>query len=307
LYRSEPLLRSFSRDTSERGGGIKVDLVNISTPNQHGSSHGTPNPLLHQTSMEGVHVGGAVTSANDHYATLNADYLKRRYRRRHENPEKMAQLMSEYGRILGNLNTAIEGTMDVAAVGLLHEILVSLDSDNNTNVDTSQGKSTMDSGDRQRALYKSGMCPIIVNCLKDMGGQANVCEKALTCIAYLCRYSDENKSSSCLENAKAFGVLGIAELICGAIKLHKNDKKILEAALDAIRSLCALESNRERLGVAGLAEVVARDLTAYSNDPNIICWVCRAIGEFFLFFSRSSLLFRSLLSFLSSSHRSFGK
>jgi hypothetical protein len=285
FHRSEPLLRSFSRDTSERGPGIKV---NISTPNQHGSSHGTPNPFIQQVSMDGVH--GSITSANDNYSTLNAEYLKRRYRRRHENPEKMAQLMAEYGRILGNLNTAIEGNMGVAAIGLLHEILVSLDADNNTNVDTSQGKSTMDSGDRQRALYKSGMCPIIVNCLKEMGGQAAVCEKALTCIAYLCRYSDENKSSSCLENAKAFGVLGISELICGALKLHKNDKKILEAALDAVRSLCALESNRERLGVAGLAEVVARDLTAYSNDPYLICWICRAVGKSLFLFSFLFLL-----------------
>lgn len=106
-----------------------------------------------------------------------------------------------------------------------------------------------------------------------------VCEKALWCVAYLCRYSEEYKSSVCLENAKGFGVCGVADLISSAIKKHNGNKNVLSAACDAIRSICSLESNRDRLGAAGTCETMARALIKYMNNPEVICWVCRAIGH----------------------------
>lgn len=276
----EPLLATSSKDSLDR---TKLEIsthsqapifhTQSSTPHVSATSStlNTPAPghLPHMLSMNS-------DGFNENFANLSADYLKRRYRRRHENPEKINQLLTEYNRIVSNLVTAIEGKMDVAAIGVLHEILVSLDSGNNEG---STGKSNIDSGDRQRAYYKSNICTVITNVLKELGGQALVAEKALTAVAYLCRYSDENKASTCLENAKGFGLCGISDFVVGAIKLHKDNKSVFEAACDAVRSLCALESNRERLGASGACEAIGRGLIPFSSDPIILGWICRAIGH----------------------------
>ena len=264
-------MQSASKESKEaqEHGGLKLEVL----PQIAASGLvSTPGALTHQLSSASIDQNFHL---NENYAHLNAEYLKRRYKRRHENPEKINQLLADYNRIVSNLVTAVEGKMDVAAIGVLHEIIVGLDAGNNE----STSKSTIDSGDRQRALFKCNICPILINVLKELGGQPTVCEKTLTCIAYLCRYSDENKTSSCLENAKGFGLSGVSELIVGAIKLHRDDKKVLEAACDAMRCLCGLESNRERLGAAGACEVAARALVAYMNDANLVCWICRVIGH----------------------------
>jgi hypothetical protein len=107
----------------------------------------------------------------------------------------------------------------------------------------------------------------------------NVCEKALLVIAYLCRYSDENKSSVCLENAKVFGLSNTHELVINSIKRHKDDKRVVAAACDAIRSMCQLESNRHRFGAVGGCEVLARALVKFIADVDLLCWLCRAVGH----------------------------
>jgi hypothetical protein len=273
LFRSEPLLATASRDSQDRQ---KLEIVTNNLPATQlplGSHPGSPDRLIHQPSSNNIIPENSLQ--NENYAHLNADYLKRRYRRRHENPEKINQLLADYNRIIANLVTAVEGKMDVAAIGVLQEIISSLDGSHND----STSKSSIDSGDRQRALFKCNICSNIVNVLKELGGQPSVCEKALTCVAYLCRYSDENKTSSCLENCKGFGTAGVSELIVGAVKLHRDDKKILEAGCDAIRCLCALDSNRERFGAAGACEMTARALVAYLNNPGLVCWISRAIGH----------------------------
>ncbi len=89
---------------------------------------------------------------------------------------------------------------------------------------------------------------MVANTLRELGGQVMVCEKALSAVAYLCRFSEENRNSVCLENCKGFGLVGVCELIVGALKRHGDEKKVVEAACDAIRCMCALESNRDRLG-----------------------------------------------------------
>ncbi len=137
---------------------------------------------------------------------LQHDYLKRKYRRKYENPEKMRELLAEQTVICDNLTTAVEGKMDIAAIGVLNSIINSLDSSSASEMSTS--KATVDCGDRQRALFKAGICPLMSTTLAQLGGQVVVCEKALSAVAYLCRYSEENKSSVCLENCKGFGMSG---------------------------------------------------------------------------------------------------
>lgn len=119
----------------------------------------------------------------------------------------MKELLGEQTAVCENLATAVEGKMDMAAIGVLNSIIASLDS-SSSSVEMSTGKGTVDCGDRQRALFKAGICPLMSTTLAQLGGQVVVCEKALTAVAYLCRHSEENKSSVCLENCKGFGLAG---------------------------------------------------------------------------------------------------
>eukprot|EP01038_Epipyxis_sp_PR26KG_P004281 gene4281-6066_t len=209
---------------------------------------------------------------------MQVDYLKRRYRRKHENPEKIRELLVEQKSTVDNLKTAIETKMEIAVIGVLNGIITSLDAGSN-DISTSVGKATVDGGDRQRALFRCGICPVVCQALLSLGGVHAICEKALIATAYLCRFSEENKSSVCLENAKDLGVSGACELIVGALKRHQQERKVIEAACDAIRSMCALESNRERFGNAGACEAVTGCLIRYHSDAEITSWLCRVIGH----------------------------
>lgn len=46
----------------------------------------------------------------------------RRYRKKYENTEKIKELMSEQVSVVENLNTAIEGKMEIAVIGNLRNI-----------------------------------------------------------------------------------------------------------------------------------------------------------------------------------------
>lgn len=244
---------------------------------QHASADAGHSVQSEQPVSISTHQAANISSLqHEQYSQMNTEYLRRRYRRKYENPAKIRELLIEQTQIVENLKTATEGRMDVAVIGVLQSILVGLDS---ANHEGSSGKSSVDPGDRQRALFKANICNAIDTALRQLGGQPAICEKALQTVAYLCRYSDEIKTSVCLENAKAFGTLGICELIVGAIKRHKDDKKVINAACDAIRCMCALESNRERFGNAGGCEVMARAMVKYASDPEVICWICRAVGH----------------------------
>jgi hypothetical protein len=246
------------------------------------------------------------TSVPANYSQLNNEYIRRRYRRKYEYPEKSRELLTEVTQLVDNLKTAIEGQMEAAIAGTLQQITLSLDNGvlygatgagtGNTGTSgatpsaaaaTATNSSAshccgggVDAGDRQRALCKAGVCPVLCQCLQKMGRHAEICARALHCIAFLVRHSDENKSSVCLENAKALGLHGICELIVGAVIFHKAEQHILRVACDAIRCLSALESNRERFGSALAPETLARALPKYStSDPETICFLCRAIGH----------------------------
>lgn len=212
----------------------------------------------------------------EQYAQMNTEYLKKRYRRKYENPSKIRELMNEQLTVIENLKTAIEGKMDLAVVGILQSILVALDT---SNYEGSSSKASVDAGDRQRALFKANVCPCIHTILQNFIDKAPVCEKTLLTVAYLCRYSDENKASVCLENAKGLGTIGVCEQIVEVIKRHNNDKKVIIAACDAIRCLSSLESNRDRFGACGACEATARAIVKYGADAETIGWICRALGH----------------------------
>ena len=53
---------------------------------------------------------------------------------------------------------------------------------------------------------------------------------------------------------------------CSAIKHHPEEKRVIESACDAIRCLCSLESNRDRLGNAGACEAMVGALASFSNS-----------------------------------------
>ncbi len=91
----------------------------------------------------------------DNYNAMNHECLRKKYRRKYENPQRMGEVLAEQTIIVENLQTAVEGKMDVAAIGVLSSIINSLDGSAATP-DTSVSKATVDSGDKQRALYKAG-------------------------------------------------------------------------------------------------------------------------------------------------------
>lgn len=240
-----------------------------------------PTPALSSDS----HHHAALPTGNDYhahkehveqYTQMNTEYLKKRYRRKYENPSKIRELMNEQLVVIENLKTAIEGKMDLAVIGILQTMLVALDS---SNYEGSSSKASIDAGDRQRALFKVNVCACIHSIFQNFLDKAPVCEKTLSAVAYLCRYSDENKSSVCLENAKGLGTIGVCEQIIEILKRHNSDKKVVIAACDAIRCLCALESNRERLGSCGACEATARAIVKYGADAETIGWICRALGH----------------------------
>jgi hypothetical protein len=105
---------------------------------------------------------------------MSKEYMNRKYRRKYENPERIRELMAEETAIVENLTTAIEGKMDIAAIGVLSSIVNQLDANANNisssvsvvEMNASTGKANVDGGDRQRALFKAGICPVIAATLR---------------------------------------------------------------------------------------------------------------------------------------------
>ena len=113
-------------------------------------------PFSHQANSQEYYGGDyPIIVKPDNYSQLNHDYLRKKYRRKYDNPQKMTELLLEQTIIVENLVTAIAGKMDIAAIGVLSGIINSLDGSG--NVDQSTGKATVDSGDKQRALHKAGL------------------------------------------------------------------------------------------------------------------------------------------------------
>jgi hypothetical protein len=109
----------------------------------------------------------------EQYYLLNVDYHKRRYRKKYENPDRFRDLVSEQKTVIEHLKTAVEGKMEIAVIGVLSDILVSLDPNagDSNNLNTSSTSKGIDIGDRQRALYKAGACTIVDSALRTMGGE----------------------------------------------------------------------------------------------------------------------------------------
>lgn len=135
----------------------------------HDSSHGL-NPQAAPATVYS-------TAMVEDYAQKSNEYLKRRYKRRHEHPEKIRELMTESTAVVDNLRTAIEGKMDAAAIGVLQSILVAIEAGSGvsnpttiyTNPKEKEKEYVEDAGDRQRALFKANICPIVVQALRDLG------------------------------------------------------------------------------------------------------------------------------------------
>jgi hypothetical protein len=142
---------------------IPIDIAHYRC--DHSTNHTPVSIASFFNSHDPVHehnAQSAVTQHENEANHLSIENMKRRYRRKHENPERIRELMGEKTAIVENLNTANEGKMDIAAIGILSSIIMQLDS----NGDASPGKVNVDSGDRQRALFKAGICPVIATTLR---------------------------------------------------------------------------------------------------------------------------------------------
>jgi len=175
----------------------------------------------------------------------------------------MKEYKVEAKTLVDNLDTAIEGKMDLAVVGVLTAIIQFVE--NNT--------------EKQKAMAKVSAAISVTAALRDLGASSPVCEKALIAIAYLCRCSEDNKGSISYENAKAFRLAGACEFIVAALLKYSEDITIVEFALDAIRSMSCLELNRTQFGLSGACEAVGRCLTKFSHSPELCAWICRALGH----------------------------
>jgi hypothetical protein len=156
------------------------ETTSLLTPNLSLASHHTSNTTenanpITSTSQTVVYN----TAMLENYAQMNSEYLKRRYKRKHENPEKIRELMAEAVTAVENLRTAIEGKMDAAAIGVLQGILVAIEAgsgqgDSNENdftaiVKDNNQNTVEDAGDRQRALFKANICPTVTQVLRELG------------------------------------------------------------------------------------------------------------------------------------------
>lgn len=119
-------------------------------------------------------------------AIINVSGKRQAKYRSRESIERSKELYAEAVTSVDNLGTACEGQMEVAVVGVLSSIASVLEN----------------SGERQRALYRANIAPILVQTLIDMMQYVTVCERAMQVMALLCRHSDDVKTSSSLENAK---------------------------------------------------------------------------------------------------------
>lgn len=200
-----------------------------------------------------------VTQASAHFEAV------KRKARRGENSEKFKELINEATKLCDNLRVAIEGKMEVAVSGELKRIALFVEN----------------SFEKQKAMGRANCVPVVIDTIKELGGSASVCEQSLTVIALLCRHSDENKASVNYENAKALGLVAACECVSAALVKHVEDPKVVEAAMDAIRCLCCLESNQARFGTTIACETVGRCLShpSFSHNVDLCCWICRAIGH----------------------------
>ena len=92
---------------------------------------------------------------------------------------------------IDNLKTAIETKMEAAVIGVLNSMNISM--------------SNSMTGESNRAYVKANAATVVIDALVTFNSSSAICENAMQTCALMCRYSDENKSSVCLENAKALG------------------------------------------------------------------------------------------------------
>ena len=102
------------------------------------------------------------------------------------------EAIAEAKATIENLKTAIETKMEAAVIGVLNSMNISM--------------SNSATGEANRAYFKTDASAVVVEALVQFNASYAICEKAMQTCALLCRYSDENKSSVCLENAKALGL-----------------------------------------------------------------------------------------------------
>lgn len=72
---------------------------------------------------------------------------------------------------------------------------------------------------------------------------------------------------------------GICEYVTAALVKYADEIRIVETALDTIRCLCYLDSNRTRFSATIACETVGRCLSTFINNPDLCCWIARTIGH----------------------------
>ena len=134
--------------------------------------------------------------------------------------------------------------------------------------------------DKQRAFQRAFAHLGLLTAMNALIGNTEVCERACRCIALFCRCSDD-KGTTNYEFCKAFGLSGACETIVLAVKKHADNAALVQSACDAIRSMCQLESNKQRFHDAGASDVVAGAISNpnFTADPQLCAWICRTIGH----------------------------
>ena len=132
--------------------------------------------------------------------------------------------------------------------------------------------------DRQKAFQRAAAHLGVLSAMNAFIGNTEACESACRCIALLCRCSDD-KGSTNYEFCKEFGLRGASDAITNGFKKHSEHGGLVKEACDAIRSMCNLNSNKQRFHDSGACEVIAGALATFSADPTLCAWICRTIGH----------------------------
>lgn len=175
---------------------------------------------------------------------------------------KLDVMAAEVAELLMHVKQSVDGEDEIATMGALMNVS-----------DAIEG-----SQEKQRAFHRAFAHLVVLDALRKLSGSTGVATEACRVMALLCRCGDD-KGSTSYENCKALGLSNASEAVVTAFKKHADDGRLVESACDAIRSLCCLESNKERLGEAGACEVIAGAIANFSADPTLCAWVCRAMGH----------------------------
>lgn len=128
-----------------------------------------------------------------------------------------------------------------------------------------------ESDENRTKIIAAGGGPVLVQLMQKFPQSLTVADDAISVI--------RNISVGSTQSQTEVGECGGVEWICKAMKKFKNEGRIVEKGCAAIRYLCFLEGNRERVRICGGLEDVVHGLQANMDSVSVVEHALLAIGN----------------------------